>query len=83
MPDSYPPADTYYNYTSPQMTQLDFDQFLEHASTIADTYLPQQQVCQAPRVYRALFTQSDGDCASRTFLPSFIQACSSIAQTIR
>ena len=79
MPDSYSSADT---YTSPQMTQPDFDQLLQQASTIADTYLPQQQVCQRPRVYRVLFTQSDGDCASRAILLSFNQACSSITQAI-
>ena len=64
------------------MTQPDFDQLLQQASTIGDTYLPQQQVCQRPRVYRVLFTQSDGDCASRTTLLSFNQACLSITQAI-
>lgn len=43
MPDSYSSVDTCYKYTSPQMTQPDFDQLLQQASAIADTYLPEQQ----------------------------------------
>lgn len=66
MPDSYESADTYYDYTSPQLTQPDFDQLLQQASTIADAYLPQQQLYHPTSVQPGLLVNHSDDRLKRT-----------------